>query len=213
MLDSNLLMKLVELTHKHFDIKAPTKAIILPEEHLKMRLNFLLEELTELGTACGFFLNTIDKKFIKNQLNPKENANEILDALVDLQVVLLGTVYLMGLYNTAPTIQVPGYEQNWPNQSMDVSIFEEAFNRVFQANIKKVPGMTKRGFSIDLMKPEGWKPPNHSDLVMGFFGYCKDCQCELKKPYGDNLKCDACAASDKPIDDTSSTYLPVAEGE
>lgn len=68
-----------------------------------------------------------------------------LDALVDLQVFLLGTVYRQGFED----------------------VFEEAFKRVMEANAKKECGtLAKRGnFKIDLVKPEGWTPPDLRDLV------------------------------------------------
>lgn len=70
---------------------------------------------------------------------------EELDALVDLFIFTIGTVERMG------------FEE----------VFEEAFNRVMDANMKKEPGPNgKRGnFQIDLIKPESWTPPDLSDLV------------------------------------------------
>lgn len=68
-----------------------------------------------------------------------------LDALVDLIVFALGTVD----------------RQQW------TTVFDEAFNRVMQANLNKQLGPnTKRGsFQLDLVKPEGWQPPTLEDLV------------------------------------------------
>lgn len=70
-----------------------------------------------------------------------------LDALVDLQVFLLGTVHRHG------------FEQ----------IFEKAFKRVMQANMQKVLAesaeQSKRGFKRDLVKPNGWVAPDLRDLV------------------------------------------------
>lgn len=68
-----------------------------------------------------------------------------LDALVDLTYVTLGTSYLHG-FN-----------------------FREAWRRVHQANMMKVRALrasdSKRGSTYDVVKPEGWKPPSHVDLV------------------------------------------------
>lgn len=68
-----------------------------------------------------------------------------LDALVDLVYVALGTAYLQGFD------------------------FNEAWRRVHEANMKKVraerPSDSKRGTSFDVVKPEGWTPPDLSDLV------------------------------------------------
>lgn len=69
-----------------------------------------------------------------------------LDALVDLVYVALGTAYLHGFD------------------------FNEAWNRVHAANMEKVRALraedSKRGFIFDVVKPPGWMPPTHIDLVM-----------------------------------------------
>ncbi len=78
---------------------------------------------------------------------PEDN----LDALVDLVVFAIGTAERMGM----------------------IYIFEEAYNRVMTANMQKEVGENaKRGsFAIDLIKPEGWEAPDHSDLFQSdFFG-------------------------------------------
>jgi predicted HAD superfamily Cof-like phosphohydrolase len=68
-----------------------------------------------------------------------------LDALVDLVYVALGTAYMHGFD------------------------FEEAWRRVHEANMKKVRAVTlkdsKRKSVYDVVKPEGWTPPDLSDLV------------------------------------------------
>jgi len=57
------------------------------------------------------------------------------DALADLIYVALGTAYLMGLP------------------------FGDIWDAVQEANMRKVPGFTKRGMPNDAMKPEGWVGP------------------------------------------------------
>ena len=73
------------------------------------------------------------------------NKHDELDALIDLIIFALGTIERQGMSD----------------------IFEEAFNRVIDANMaKKLGPNTKRGeFSIDLVKPEGWVPPCFKDLM------------------------------------------------
>lgn len=190
--------------HDHFKIQCPSSPIILDREHLKMRLNFLLEELKELSNACGFAFEASIERGItieENQDYYPPEPEQILDALVDLQVVLLGTAQLMGFFNTTPSYIKPGVISETIEQNTNVvkhSIFEEAYLRVWIANMKKVrcesAADSKRGFAIDLKKPQGWTPPVLSDLVKGFFGPCKDCGCELQEPFGSTgeLKCDAC---------------------
>jgi len=57
------------------------------------------------------------------------------DGLADLIYVAVGTMYLMGLP------------------------FNDIWNAVHSANMRKVRGMTKRGNAFDAAKPEGWVGP------------------------------------------------------
>ena len=136
--------------HEYFKIKCPPSPIILDREHLKMRLNFLLEELKELSNACGFSLK--DETIVPDK-NFKPNAEQILDALVDLQVVLLGTAQLMGFFNTTPFLY---HAIENSNGIVKLSVFEEAYLRVWTANMKKVrcesAADSKRGFASAILK-------------------------------------------------------------
>lgn len=63
------------------------------------------------------------------------------DALVDLVVVALGTAAQLGL--------------PWP----------ACWDEVLRANRAKVPGVGKRGMAQDLVKPPGWRAPDHGPLL------------------------------------------------
>jgi len=63
------------------------------------------------------------------------------DALVDLVYVALGTAVMMGL----------------PWQAL--------WDEVQRANMSKVRGVGKRGMAVDLIKPEGWNPPDHETIL------------------------------------------------
>jgi predicted HAD superfamily Cof-like phosphohydrolase len=73
------------------------------------------------------------------------NLEKALDSLVDLVYVVLGAAHLHGFD------------------------FNEAWRRVQAANMKKVralqPDDSKRGSTYDVVKPQGWVPPTHRDLV------------------------------------------------
>ena len=73
------------------------------------------------------------------------NVVDQLDALVDLAYVVLGTAFMHGFD------------------------FNEAWRRVHAANMQKVratsPDVSKRNSSLDVVKPEGWTPPDLSDLT------------------------------------------------
>lgn len=92
---------------------------------LEFRVKFLQEELDELKTAT--------------------EAEDVVDALIDLAVVAIGT---LDAYN------VDSYE---------------AWNRVHKKNMEKEVGVkasrpNKLGLP-DLIKPQGWQAPTHIDNV------------------------------------------------
>jgi len=101
----------------------------LPKEKLaaflEFRLKFLQEELDEAKTA--------------------ESAEDIVDAMIDLCVVAIGTL-----------------------DAFDVDS-QEAWNRVHRANMAKERGIKKERPNPlglpDLIKPEGWVGPQHADNV------------------------------------------------
>lgn len=92
---------------------------------LEFRINFLQEELDEMKSA--------------------KNADDVVDALIDLCVVAIGTL-----------------------DAYDVDSYE-AWNRVHAANMAKEVGIkASRPNPLglpDLIKPEGWTSPTHADNV------------------------------------------------
>jgi len=68
----------------------------------------------------------------------------VFDGLIDLVYIALGMAYRMGLP------------------------FHEGFKRVHEANMRKVRAQTpedsKRGSTLDIVKPDGWEPANLEDL-------------------------------------------------
>ena len=90
-------------------------------------------------------------EFLQEEINEMQEANSpelVVDALVDLVVVALGTLEAF---------------------NVDLS---KAFNAVQEANMKKVAGANPNRpnkFNLpDLCKPEGWEPPSHQGNV-GYF--------------------------------------------
>lgn len=63
------------------------------------------------------------------------------DALIDLVYFAKGTAVALGL----------PWEKLWDD--------------VHRANMEKVPGMTKRGFGMDVTKPYGWEPPRTLEIL------------------------------------------------
>ena len=109
--------------YEKFGLTKADYPILLDNQTMDFRINFLQEELDE----------------IKQGYKDKDIA-EVADGLVDLVVVAMGTAYLMGL------------PWDW------------LWDEVLRANLSKErvvnAGESKRGSSLDLKKPDGWKPPD-----------------------------------------------------
>ena len=97
----------------------------LLKKFLEFRLKFLEEELNETRAAVIM----------------DENPEEVVDGLIDLVVVALGTL---------DAFQVDTYR---------------AWDEVLRANLDKTPGVKKERPNPlglpDLIKPEGWEAPSH----------------------------------------------------
>lgn len=109
--------------HEHYGVPQVVKTMS-PEklkQFLKFRIDFIREELNELETA--------------------ETAEDVVDALIDLCVVAIGTL-----------------------DSFEVDV-NEAWNQVLIANMNKKTGVNASRPNPmglpDLIKPEGWKAPSH----------------------------------------------------
>ena len=100
---------------------------------LEFRIKFLEEEMNELSTA--------------------ETADDVVDALIDLCVVAIGTLDLF---------------------DVDARL---AWDRVHEANMNKLVGIKESRPNPlglpDLVKPEGWTAPSHKDNV-GLLGLLFD---------------------------------------
>lgn len=100
----------------------------LPMDLTAFRVGFLQEEFQEYCEASD-----------------DGDLERMLDALVDLVYVALGTAYQHGFD------------------------FNEAWRRVHAANMAKVrverASDSKRGSTYDVVKPAGWRAPDLSDLV------------------------------------------------
>lgn len=114
---------------------------------LEFRINFLQEELDEMKEAAS-------------SMSGIDDADEVVDALIDLMVVSIGTLDAFNINTT------------------------EAWNRVHEANMAKNPGV-KEGRPNplglpDLVKPEGWTAPCHKDnvglLTKLFTNECEECK-------------------------------------
>lgn len=113
--------------HKHFGVNPVIRSLDKEKlaTFLKFRIDFLQEELNEMKTA--------------------KNADDVVDALIDLCVVAIGTL-----------------------DAYDVDS-HKAWQCVLEANMAKNPGIKpERPNPLglpDLIKPAGWTAPSHEDNV------------------------------------------------
>lgn len=139
----------VEAFHRRFNRDYDGAPRLLPPDVSQFREDFMREELTE------YTLHARHAQAILEELNALINVNgyslltpvlaKMLDALVDEVYVVLGTARLHGFD------------------------FREAWRRVHEANMKK-KGVERRiessrYSSYDVVKPENWVAPDHTDLV------------------------------------------------
>lgn len=136
--------------HKKFGLEYDGRSRALPVELGHFRTLFMEEELKEYIFHRDVLLqlfgdersNRLDEADITFHLEGQ------LDALVDLVYVALGTAYLHGF---------------GPQK------FNEAWRRVHEKNMEKMRAPSadhsKRGSAFDVIKPPGWTPPKHTDLV------------------------------------------------
>lgn len=109
------------------------------------------DRVSEMDPALLAELMRFRMRFLREELEETEKAleagdpSEVVDGLIDLCVVAIGTLDLVRVDK------------------------HEAWNRVHRANMAKSPGVKESrpnalGFP-DLVKPRGWSPPNHEDNV------------------------------------------------
>jgi predicted HAD superfamily Cof-like phosphohydrolase len=132
--------------HQKFGLEYTGKPRVMDKELFKFRVNFIKEELEEYLEEQPMLESALDQPEVDHR-RVALGLHQQLDALVDLTYVVLGLAYL----------------QFGPR------IFREAWRRVQAANMAKVrcerEEDSKRGSTFDVIKPEGWEPPDHHDLV------------------------------------------------
>lgn len=136
------LMGNIEDFHTKFGLEYVGLPRILPDELQDFRERFLGEEVAEYiegRQTVDNGLRTNDPEMVRTGLA------HMLDGLVDIVYVAIGTAYLHGFD------------------------FEEAWKRVHGANMEKVRATntleSRRGSTFDVVKPSGWVAPDLSDLV------------------------------------------------
>lgn len=108
-------------------------------------------EKPELAEMLDEETQQFRRNFLQEELDEYDNAilmedlPEQIDALLDLVYIAVGTLDLMGVVSQA----------HW--------------NEIQRANMEKErathPSQSKRGSSLDVIKPKGWVGPDHHHLL------------------------------------------------
>lgn len=146
--DAPDLMLDIQDFHQKFGLEYTGKPRMLEPELFEFRSKFIDEEFTEWKEEQEGLIEALTADDGKpDHRRIALGLHQQLDALVDLTYVVLGAAYL----------------QFGPD------VFHEAWKRVQAANMAKVrcekAGDSKRGSTFDVIKPQGWTPPDHHDLV------------------------------------------------
>lgn len=163
-----LAKELIEVAAPHWPDHAKGAAMRPMTKLLRERLAHLTGDITEFHekfrllydgpprTLEGELLD-FRVKFMQEELDEYAEAagegdlEKQLDAIIDLIYVALGTLLMQGL--------LPAFAPGW--------------QRVQAANMAKIRAErqedSKRGTTFDVVKPEGWKPPTHADLITALF--------------------------------------------
>lgn len=147
------LMGDVNAFHVKFDHAQENYGVakVLPAELFDFRVKFHDEETTEYRDEQAQLVDAYDRQDHREIVNSLELQ---LDALADAVWVLLGTADIQ----------------------FGRRIFYEAWKRVVKANMAKVRADkadagakdSGRDKKFDIVKPAGWTPPDHRDLVQDY---------------------------------------------
>lgn len=124
---------------------------------LSFRVGFMVEELAEFCEACGMdtMADALKAEIAKLRTGQHKAGTmgvsqlcTAMDALIDLNYVSLGTAHMMGLP------------------------FDRGWDEVQRANMAKEratgagDARSTRGNALDVVKPEGWKAPDHEPAIL-----------------------------------------------
>lgn len=123
----------------HDAVRAMDKSML--NAHLKFRLDFILEELTETYKAAGYALMAnVQQVDVPENLGP-DDAEEVVDGLVDVIVVATGTLDVLDIDS------------------------DKAWDEVHRANMNKDVGIKETRPNPlglpDLIKGPTWQAPSH----------------------------------------------------
>ena len=127
--------------HHKFGVPINTSVTEISNELLRDRVNFILEEFSELIEDAGLQLTYDIDTLEVHPHNPKDLPG-IADALIDLVYVIKGTALILGL--------------PW----------EELWDDVHRANMQKVRYEDETGHKFGIGKPDGWQPPQTVRILM-----------------------------------------------
>ena len=143
------LVQVAEFLDK-FGIPRKYEPTFIEDRLFIKRCEHIREELNELAYTYGYIeANKLDLSKWTKVVDSKAPLEEVLDALIDIQYLVLGTALMHGFG----------------------LIFEEAFERVHKANMAKklIHHISNKDnqMKFGVMKPEGWIMPDLKGLIDG----------------------------------------------
>lgn len=129
-----------------FQVPMAQEPSFLDDQALLFRIKFMVEELHEFVVAHGlpFEVHLVELPAPTARME-QPDMHGAADALVDLAYVLHGTALMMGL--------------PWPR------LWDEVQRANMSKERAKHAGESKRGSALDIIKPPGWKGPDHTDAL------------------------------------------------
>lgn len=143
----DMMQDIVEF-HTKFGQYYEGKPRVLPDSLFRFRHKFMLEEIEEYEAEQVILEEELFREDRWEERFSRALEKQ-LDALVDATYVVLGTAQLQ----------------------FGEKAFNEAWRRVHAANMAKERAnpdgddRSHRDAAHDIVKPEGWTPPDHSDLI------------------------------------------------
>lgn len=137
------------------------------EELMKFRLNFLMEELQEICHAAGFQLAF---ELTKYSDDPPIDHEKLFDGLLDLAYVTFGAAHVLGYPWQAGWDEVQRANITKERCGIDHKFVGEVVDRCMYVGDggqcgRKRKEHSLRGSNHDVIKPEGWTPPNIADVL------------------------------------------------
>lgn len=164
----------VRAFHEKFGIPVADQSRRLDPAVVRYRLGFLIEELTEVASGYGYTLETklTDRVGEATEAYPdmaryqNEKPEEVADGLVDLVYVAVGTALMHGFpFNRIwRAVQAANMSKVRSTGCRFEASRADRARCVWCGLLEQTH--SKRGSTLDVVKPEGWGPPDVKAILV-----------------------------------------------